>query len=135
MDKKTVLYDKHVELGGKMTPYGGYLMPLQYSSIIKEHQAVREAVGVFDVSHMGEFLIKGEEAAKFLDYLLTNPMSTLAKGRVRYSPMCNLEGGTKDDLIVYALEDGYMLVVNAANLEKDARSEQIADFAATFEYL
>ena len=119
-EKKTVLYEEHLELGAKMTPYGGYLMPLQYEGIIAEHRAVREEVGVFDVSHMGEFLIKGDEAAAFLDKLLTNPVSDLKVGRVRYSPMCYKTGGTVDDLVVYALDEGYMLVVNAANRHKDA---------------
>lgn len=119
-EKKTILYEEHVNLGAKMTPYGGYLMPLQYEGILAEHRAVREGVGVFDVSHMGEFLIKGSGAAAFLDELLTNPISNLKLGRVRYSPMCYETGGTVDDLVVYALEDGYMLVVNAANLAKDA---------------
>lgn len=119
-EKKTVLYEEHVKLGAKMTPYGGYLMPLQYEGIIAEHRVVREEVGVFDVSHMGEFMIKGEGAANFLDELLTNRISDLKQGRVRYSPMCYETGGTVDDLVVYALEDGYMLVVNAANRPKDA---------------
>jgi len=91
--KKTVLYEEHEALGAKLTPYGGYLMPLQYEGIIAEHHAVREEVGMFDVSHMGEFLIEGEGAAAFLDKLLTNPVSDLALGRVRYSPMCYPNGG------------------------------------------
>lgn len=119
-EKKTVLYEEHLKRGAKMTPYGGYLMPLQYEGIIAEHRAVREEVGVFDVSHMGEFMIKGSGAAAFLDELLTNPVSDLAVGRVRYSPMCYETGGTVDDLVVYAMDDGYLLVVNAANLQKDA---------------
>jgi len=121
MDKQTPLYDAHVKLGGKMTPFAGYLLPIQYETgILKEHNAVREAVGVFDVSHMGEFLVEGENALCAVNYLVSNDLANLTPGRVRYSPMCNEKGGVVDDLLVYMLApEKLMLVVNAANKEKD----------------
>ena len=121
MEQKTPLYDRHVALGGKIVPFAGYLLPVQYpTGVIREHMAVREAAGLFDVSHMGEVLYRGPDALKNLQRLLTNDFSTLAIGRVRYSPMCNPQGGVIDDLIVYRLgEDRYGVVVNAANRHKD----------------
>ncbi|NLB90076.1 MAG: glycine cleavage system aminomethyltransferase GcvT, partial [Clostridiales bacterium] len=121
MEKKTPLYDVHVGLGGKMVPYAGYLMPVQYKSgVIQEHLAVRESCGLFDVSHMGELILEGADALKNLQYLLTNDMSGMKAGQARYSPMCNMQGGIVDDLLVYYLgEDKYLLVVNAANKDKD----------------
>jgi aminomethyltransferase len=121
LDKKTPLYDSHVALGGRMVPFAGHLLPVHYpGGVIAEHMAVRTACGLFDVSHMGDFLLEGSEALSNLQTLLTNDMSTLAPGFVRYSPMCNPQGGIVDDLIVYRLgEERYMLVVNAANREKD----------------
>jgi aminomethyltransferase len=120
MEKKTPLYDRHVAAGAKMVPYAGYLMPVEYSDIITEHMAVRQKLGLFDVSHMGEFLFSGKDALQNLNYLLTNDLTGLAVGRVRYSPMCNPGGGIIDDLLVYRLdEEKYLVVVNAANREKD----------------
>ncbi len=120
-EKKTALYDEHVELGGRMVPYAGWLLPVQYpSGTTKEHMAVRESCGLFDVSHMGEIFVKGPGAEAFLDYVLTNPMSTLKEGRVRYAILCQEDGGSLDDLVVYRLgKDDFMLVVNAANTDKD----------------
>ncbi len=120
MDKKTPLYELHLELGGKIVPFGGYLLPVQYETgVIKEHMAVRTACGLFDVSHMGEILIKGKDALLNLQNFLTNDYSTLEVGRVRYSPICNEKGGIVDDLIVYKFaEDEYFLVPNAANKDK-----------------
>lgn len=121
MEKKTPLYDEHVALGGKIVPFGGYLLPVQYKDgILKEHKAVRETAGLFDVSHMGEITVRGKDALPFLNYLLTNDFSGLETGRIRYSPMCYADGGTVDDLLVYKLgEDDYLLCVNASNKDKD----------------
>lgn len=121
MEKKTPLYDQHVACGGKIVPFAGYLLPVEYGTgVIAEHMAVREACGLFDVSHMGEVLFQGPGALKSLNHLLSNDYTNLAIGRVRYSPMCNAQGGVVDDLIVYrCTEDSYFVVVNAANREKD----------------
>lgn len=121
MEKKTPLYDLHLELGGKIVPFAGYLLPVQYETgVIKEHLAVRTACGLFDVSHMGEILIKGPDALKNLQNFLCNDYSDMDIGRVRYSPICNENGGIVDDLIVYKFaQDEYFLVVNAANKDKD----------------
>ena len=121
MEKKTPLYACHEQAGGKMVPFAGYLLPVQYrTGVIAEHMAVRTACGLFDVSHMGEVILKGADALHNLQRLLTNDMSGMAIGRVRYSPMCNEEGGVVDDLIAYKIaEDCYLIVVNAANREKD----------------
>jgi aminomethyltransferase len=118
--KDTVLSDVHKSLGAKMAPFGGYNMPIQYDGINAEHETVREAVGVFDVSHMGEFLIKGEHALEFIQRISTNDASRLAIGQVQYSCMTNEKGGIIDDLLIYMLdEQTYMLVVNASNIQKD----------------
>lgn len=121
MEKKTPLYDRHVALGGKIVPFAGYLLPVEYpGGVIAEHMAVREACGLFDVSHMGEVLLEGPGALASLNHLLTNDYTNLAIGRVRYSPMCNAHGGVVDDLIVYRLgEERWFVVVNAANRDKD----------------
>lgn len=118
--KKTVLYDTHVALGAKMAPFGGFEMPIQYSGIIHEHQAVRNTAGLFDVSHMGEVLVEGPQALNFLQYVLTNDLSTIFPGKAQYTLMCNENGGVVDDLLVYQTgEQAYLLVLNAANIEKD----------------
>lgn len=121
MDKRTPLYETHVELGGKMVSFGGFEMPVQYpAGVIKEHMAVREAVGIFDVSHMGELVISGPDALSELNRILTNDFTNMQVGRIRYSVLCNENGGCVDDLIVYKMaEDKYLLVVNAANTDKD----------------
>lgn len=121
MDKKTPLYEKHVALKGKMVPFGGYIMPVQYDKgIIAEHMAVRTKAGLFDVSHMGEVIFEGPGALATLNHLLTNDYTSLAVGRVRYGVMCREDGGCLDDLIVYRLgEEKYLVVVNAANHDKD----------------
>jgi len=119
MDKKTALYDIHLELKGKMVSYADYLLPVQYSSIIEEHLAVRNAAGVFDVSHMGEILIE-HNALQFINYLVCNDVSDLLPKQIRYSPMLNEKGGIVDDLLIYCFsQDKCLLVVNAANKEKD----------------
>jgi len=118
--KKTALYDKHVALGAKMVPFAGYDMPVQYSNLGEEHKNVRANVGVFDVSHMGEFFVKGPGALDLIQRVTSNDASKLTPGKVQYSCLPNKEGGIVDDLLVYCLgEAEYMLVVNASNMEKD----------------
>lgn len=118
--KKTPLYDVHEAAGGKIVEFAGYYLPVQYSGVIAEHNAVRTAAGLFDVSHMGEFTLKGPDALANLNNLLTNDFTSLACGGARYSPMCNERGGVVDDLIVYRIGDGdYFIVVNASNKDKD----------------
>lgn len=118
--KKTALYDKHVALGAKMVPFAGFDMPVQYSNLGEEHKNVRANVGVFDVSHMGEFFVKGAGALDLIQRVSSNDASKLSPGKVQYSCLPNEEGGIVDDLLVYCLgEDEYMLVVNASNIEKD----------------
>ena len=120
MEKKTPLYDTHVECGGKVVPFAGYLLPVQYQGVIAEHNAVRNDAGLFDVSHMGEITCTGKDALANLNYLLTNDYTTMYDGQARYSPMCNENGGVVDDLIVYKVrDDHYFIVVNAANKDKD----------------
>ncbi len=121
MERKTPLYEAHVKAGGKIVSFGGYLLPVQYGTgVIKEHMAVRTQAGIFDVSHMGEVLCKGKDALANLQMLLTNNFDNLVDGQARYSPMCNENGGTVDDLIVYKQGEGsYFIVVNAANKDKD----------------
>ncbi len=121
MELKTSLYDCHVACGGKMVPFAGYLLPIQYETgVITEHIAVRTRAGLFDVSHMGEVTFTGPDALANLNRLLTNDFTDMADGQVRYSPMCNEDGGVVDDVIVYRMEAGrYMVVVNASNRQKD----------------
>ena len=121
MELKTPLYDCHLASGGTIVPFAGYLLPVQYpTGIITEHNAVRTAVGLFDVSHMGEIAFSGKDALKNLNFLMTNDFSTMVDGQVRYSVICNEQGGCVDDLIVYRFsEDHYWVVVNAANRHKD----------------
>ncbi len=117
---RTPLYDVHKRLGAKMMPFGGFEMPVQYDGIIREHKAVRARAGLFDVSHMGEILVRGPHAFNFVQQLATNDGSTLYDGRAMYTVMCNPAGGIMDDLLVYRIgEEEYMLVINAANIEKD----------------
>ncbi|WP_103069957.1 glycine cleavage system aminomethyltransferase GcvT [Aquimarina sediminis] len=111
---------KHQELGAKMVSFAGYLMPLQYTSVVKEHKAVRDAVGIFDVSHMGEFILRGPKALDLIQKISSNDASKLTIGKAQYSCMPNDKGGVVDDLIIYQLgEEEYLLVVNASNIEKD----------------
>lgn len=118
--KKTPLYDQHVSLGGKIVEFGGWLMPVQYAGLSQEHNCVRQKVGLFDVSHMGEFTVKGPDAENFLNYLITNNVSKLINGGALYSVMCYENGGVVDDLLVYKLaEQDYLICVNASNEEKD----------------
>jgi aminomethyltransferase len=117
--KKTSLYDTHVRLGGKMVEFGGFLMPVQYKGIIEEHRCVRTRVGLFDVSHMGEFRFTGSDALAFIQRMTLNDASKLEVGQAQYTGMCYEHGGMVDDLLVYRLADGYMMVVNASNIDKD----------------
>ena len=118
--KKTALFELHKSLGAKMTPFAGYEMPIQYEGINVEHINVRESIGVFDVSHMGEFIIEGNKSLDLIQFLCTNDASKLRIGQAQYSCMTNSTGGIVDDLIIYRLkEQSYLLVVNASNIEKD----------------
>ena len=118
--KKTALYDVHQALGAKIVPFAGYEMPVQYEGVTIEHETVRNHVGVFDVSHMGEFLIEGEEALQLIQKISSNDASKLTIGKAQYSCMPNNSGGIVDDLIIYRIkENTYLLVVNASNIEKD----------------
>jgi glycine cleavage system T protein (aminomethyltransferase) len=118
--KKTRFCNIHEKLGAKIVEFAGYLMPIQYSSIIAEHKAVRNSVGVFDVSHMGEVFVTGKNAMDFIQQITINDASKLFSGRVQYSAMCYLDAGIIDDLLVYKIaDDKYMLVVNASNIQKD----------------
>jgi aminomethyltransferase len=119
--KHTPFEKKHLELGAKMVEFAGYYMPISYTGINDEHQAVRSNAGVFDVSHMGEFILKGENALDLIQRVTTNDASKLRPGQAQYSCMTNEDGGIVDDLLVYCLEENkvYMLVVNASNIEKD----------------
>ncbi|QCR23333.1 glycine cleavage system aminomethyltransferase GcvT [Pontibacter sp. SGAir0037] len=118
--KKIALNDVHEALGAKMVPFAGYKMPVRYSSDLDEHHTVRNAVGIFDVSHMGEFLLKGPQALDLIQRVTSNDAAKLTDGKVQYSCFPNTEGGIVDDLLVYRLgEEEYMLVVNASNIEKD----------------
>lgn len=118
--KKTCLHSRHIDLGAQMTPFGGFDMPIQYSGIVEEHQAVRNACGVFDVSHMGEVNISGPDAEKYVNHIFTNNVSGISAGKILYGMMCNPEGGVVDDLLVYKRgENNFFLVINAANIDKD----------------
>ena len=119
-NKKTCLYDEHVALGALISPFGGFDMPIQYTSIIDEHNAVRQACGVFDVSHMGEVRISGPDAERYVSHLFTNDIAGAPVGKVFYGMMCYPNGGVVDDLLVYCMgENDYFLVINAANIDKD----------------
>ena len=118
--KKTCLYDKHVALGALMSPFGGFIMPIQYSTIIEEHNAVRNDCGVFDVSHMGEVRITGKDAEKYVNHIFTNDVTNAPIGQIYYGMMLYPDGGTVDDLLVYKMGDNdFFLVINAANIDKD----------------
>ncbi len=119
--KKTCLYDSHVALGAKMSPFAGFMMPIQYSSITEEHNAVRHAVGMFDVSHMGEIFVSGPDAEKFVNHIFTNEIRGFEPGKVLYGMMLHPDGGVVDDLLVYREfePDHFLLVVNATNIDKD----------------
>ncbi len=119
--KQTALHQRHLDLNAKMSPFAGFDMPILYSDIVTEHNAVRNSVGVFDVSHMGEIFVSGKDAEKFVNYIFTNDISTLQSGQILYGMLLYENGGTVDDLLVYKTfeENTYLLVVNAANIDKD----------------
>ena len=118
--KKTALYNEHVKLGAKMVPFGGWLMPVQYTSIMEEHQAVRKNVGVFDISHMGQFIVEGNGAGPWLNTMLTNNIEKLGVGQGQYTFLLNDKGGIIDDLIAYRTGDTkFLLVVNASRSDED----------------
>ena len=118
-EKNTPLFDRHIELGGNMVSFGGYLLPTHYSGINLEHLGVRSKAGLFDVSHMGEFIISGSDAESFLQKVTVNDVASLSVGQAQYSAMCYANGGIIDDILVYKKKNEFMLVVNAANNEKD----------------
>ena len=119
-NKKTCLYDKHVAMGALMSPFAGFDMPIQYSSIIDEHNAVRTDCGVFDVSHMGEAIVTGPDAERYVNHIFTNDVSTIKVGQVLYGMMLYPDGGTVDDLLVYKMgAEEFFLVINASNTDKD----------------
>lgn len=119
-EKRTCLYERHLKQGAQMVSFGGFEMPLQYVDITTEHNAVRKACGVFDVSHMGEIFVKGADAEKFVQYIFTNDVAGAPAGKIFYGMALYDDGGTVDDLLVYKLgEQNYLLVVNAANIDKD----------------
>ncbi len=134
--RRTPLHDIHVALGAKMVPFAGYEMPVQYpTGITAEHKAVREACGLFDVSHMGEFLVRGPGAVEFVNYVTTNNVAALVEGQVHYSGILNDRGTFEDDCLVYREADGIMMVVNASNAAKDFAhiSQHLGRFDATLE--
>ena len=118
---KTCLYDKHVALGALMSPFGGFIMPIQYTNITDEHNAVRHRAGMFDVSHMGEIFVSGPDAEKFVDHIFSNKVAGMEDGKILYGMMLYPDGNTVDDLLVYKefVPDHYLLVVNASNIAKD----------------
>ena len=119
-NKKTCLYDKHVALGALISPFGGFEMPIQYTNIVDEHQAVRQACGVFDVSHMGEVLISGPDAERYVNHIFTNDVREMPVGKSLYGMMCYGNGGVVDDLLVYKMDtDCFFLVINASKIAKD----------------
>ena len=135
--KKTCLYDKHVALGALISPFGGFDMPIQYSSIIDEHNAVRQACGVFDVSHMGEVRVKGTDAERFVNHIFTNDITDAPIGKIFYGMMCYPNGGTVDDLLVYKMgEKDFFLVINAANIDKDVEwmQQHLEGYEVDFEH-
>lgn len=120
--QKTCLHDKHIALGAKMCPFGGFDMPIEYTSIIEEHNAVRHNAGIFDVSHMGEILVSGDDSEKYVNHIFTNDMTDAPIGKIYYGFMLHPTGGVVDDLLIYKkAEKEFFLVVNAANIEKDFR--------------
>ena len=135
-NKRTCLYDKHVALGALISPFGGFDMPIQYTGIVDEHNAVRQACGIFDVSHMGEVLVTGPESEKFVNYIFTNDIAGAPDGKIFYGMMCHPTGGVVDDLLVYRMgAERFFLVINASNIDKDVAwiMEHAKDFDVTVE--
>ncbi len=137
MEKKTCLYDRHVALGALMSPFGGFIMPIQYSNITDEHNAVRQHCGVFDVSHMGEVRITGPDAERYVQHIFTNDVADAPLGQIYYGMMLYPNGGTVDDLLVYKMgENDFFLVINAANIDKDVAwmQQQAEGFDITLDH-
>ena len=135
-NKRTCLYDKHVALGALISPFGGFDMPIQYTNIVDEHNAVRQACGIFDVSHMGEVLVTGPESEKFVNYIFTNDIAGAPDGKIFYGMMCHPTGGVVDDLLVYRMgAQRFFLVINASNIDKDVAwiMEHAKDFNVVVE--
>ena len=135
-NKRTCLYDKHVALGALISPFGGFDMPIQYSGIVDEHQTVRQACGVFDVSHMGEVMICGKDAERYVNHIFTNDVREMPSGKILYGMMCYEHGGVVDDLLVYKqADDCFFLVINASNIDKDWAwiQQQAKGFSVTLE--
>ena len=135
-NKRTCLYDKHVALGALISPFGGFDMPIQYTNIVDEHNAVRQACGIFDVSHMGEVLVTGPESEKFVNYIFTNDIAGAPDGKIFYGMMCHPTGGVVDDLLVYRMgAQRFFLVINASNIDKDVAwiMEHAKDFDVVVE--
>lgn len=135
-DKKTCLYDRHIKAEAKMVSFGGFEMPIQYTDIADEHNAVRQHAGVFDVSHMGEVLVSGPEAERFVNHIFCNDIKDAPVGKVYYGMMLHPDGGTVDDLLVYKMEgERFFLVINAANIDKDVAwiNDQAAGYDVTVE--
>ena len=135
-NKQTCLYDKHVAQGALMSPFGGFIMPIQYTNIVDEHQAVRQQCGVFDVSHMGEVLVTGAESERYVNHLFTNDVKGIPVGKILYGMMCYDHGGVVDDLLVYKVaDDRFFLVINASNIDKDWAwiQEQAMGYAVALE--
>ena len=119
-NKRTCLYDRHVESGALMTPFAGFDMPIQYTGIIEEHNAVREHCGVFDVSHMGEVIVSGPDADRYINHIFTNDVTGLPAGKVLYGMLCYPDGGVVDDTCICKLDERlYLMTINAANIDKD----------------
>lgn len=136
-NKRTCLYDKHVALGALISPFGGFDMPIQYTNIVDEHQAVRQHCGVFDVSHMGEVLVSGKDAERYVNHIFTNDVRGIPNGKILYGMMCYEHGGVVDDLLVYKMtDDSFFLVINASNIDKDWEwiQQQAMDFDITLEH-
>ena len=135
-NKRTCLYDKHVAFGALISPFGGFDMPIQYTNIVDEHNAVRQACGIFDVSHMGEVLVTGPESEKFVNYIFTNDIAGAPDGKIFYGMMCHPTGGVVDDLLVYRMgAQRFFLVINASNIDKDVAwiMEHAKDFDVVVE--
>ena len=117
---QTPLYDAHLKYGGKVIDFGGWALPVQYSGIIEEHEAVRNNAGLFDVSHMGEVMVEGKDAESYINYLVSNDVTKVKINQAQYSVLCYPDGVAVDDLLVYKLaEEKYLVVVNASNTDKD----------------
>ncbi|MBP7767555.1 MAG: glycine cleavage system aminomethyltransferase GcvT [Prevotella sp.] len=137
MNKRTCLYDRHVQLGANIQPFGGFDMPIEYSSIIEEHLAVRQHCGVFDVSHMGEVFVRGVDAERYVNHIFTNDVTGAPLHQIFYGMMCYPNGGTVDDLLVYKMaEQEFFIVINAANIDKDVAwiEEQAQGFAVEIDH-